>query len=1401
MSFSNPSNVRVVADAPYPTAEIYLFDQSLAQVASSVGPLDAQLRPGLYKIKYVAAEATAEKIFEVPPDSESVHVTTPKLEINTPIFLTPTEPDLPDPGAALAEGVSGNIEPSNKIGDGGELLIVVRSPEGENAPVTPAEKIARGLKLCNRHGDELRNVGQAAISSPDSATAACSFALDPGYYLLRVDGKEHQTVEQTLVVSHSWQTQIFLAAQVTGGCAAPDFSDAGVLMARHGEGFRSKRPEPGWAELSRRALAARRPSAPINTLKAALTAARGVVGLESRVPPEMFPYQFTDPMFAIFAAHLLILSPRPDTHLLREVADHLKQLVGDHPDVMSLYLWLDPKADVPPFSSPPMLRSSWNIVVNRSAEREDIVPPGSYASRIPTRLWGSGAWLSWRVPERLSWSATPASQIELKSCFEPFLKNAEAAGEFEQAAEALRKERPLQEPERRLLAYVEGIAKSSSAVGQFAREGVGGGFWGVARFAVLTVTLPWIRRQAHKAAEKSLQPESIIGTLGMPESTLAQAAGDLLAKFKDLRLLQIERRGARTAADVLAEEFAALHPDAHLEDQTLEGIYQSIHNLSSDRTGLCLAGGGLRGAFFNLGLMEGLAKRGLLDKFHYLSTVSGGSYIGAWFSAWRYHTGDDHEVLRVMAGRFPTFRESPFRRPVFQLGEENDDVAARRGLLSAGLWTRYGAYARNLLLTWLIYGPLLLTFLMMPKLYLAFIISSWSAPTAVSVAALLVAAIFLFFTLTVRELRKTQGIGRRKIGLLDHTKEGLVPLSAAGALVCAAAPLWLHSGWTTLLIAAGVGGAALFGASWIISHAVTTYRGSAPALLRWCAWTLAGAIGSLLFAAALADLNSLFTSSSDPSNAPALAIGAVAVMLLAIVVADMVYLGLMSRFKGSGRDRAWQAASAGRLSVAAIMWVIFASVDLFGPVMLSDPTSLVVTAGGISGAVGGVTGALAIAMGFQSLEVSRWRKVVSTASVYLAEAVAIFLLGILAVVLSANADALIEGLHTAIKFDGASKLVATAGAAILCFVVTVIMASAIDLGVFAQHAAERSHLARRFLGAAASNAGHSTGESDASDDLPMSVLGGARQHKRDRYLFPVINMALDHLGDRRRERGDSFTVTPLSAGSGTFGYRSSTDYCASDGGISLGTAMIISGVGAEGDPGRNTTPLIALVLSLLAARPGLWLGNPRSDAASRRAYPRFSFMPTLEEIFGWGPGDYIHVSTAARFEALGLYEMIRRRCKFIVISDAGYDPNCTLADLGNAVRRIWVDYGVAIRLQDTDLTGRRTPGASSYCALGSIRYPEAPNHPGTLIYLKPALDGTEPPDVRGYAATHPLFPHERLASWRFGEAASESYRALGNHIVGRLCGREHFGAVAPDVEQLSPAQFARCVQEYLTALL
>ena len=46
-------------------------------------------------------------------------------------------------------------------------------------------------------------------------------------------------------------------------------------------------------------------------------------------------------------------------------------------------------------------------------------------------------------------------------------------------------------------------------------------------------------------------------------------------------------------------------------------------------TGLALSGGGIRSGVFCLGVLQALAKHDALKNFDYLSTVSGGGYVGS----------------------------------------------------------------------------------------------------------------------------------------------------------------------------------------------------------------------------------------------------------------------------------------------------------------------------------------------------------------------------------------------------------------------------------------------------------------------------------------------------------------------------------------------------------------------------------------------------------------------------------------------------------------------------------------------------------------------------------------------------------------------------------------------------
>jgi hypothetical protein len=72
------------------------------------------------------------------------------------------------------------------------------------------------------------------------------------------------------------------------------------------------------------------------------------------------------------------------------------------------------------------------------------------------------------------------------------------------------------------------------------------------------------------------------------------------------------------------------------QEHIREWLKQTGHKAGWTGTlmGLALSGGGIRSATFSLGVMQALASRNLLKKMDYLSTVSGGGYIGSALTWW-----------------------------------------------------------------------------------------------------------------------------------------------------------------------------------------------------------------------------------------------------------------------------------------------------------------------------------------------------------------------------------------------------------------------------------------------------------------------------------------------------------------------------------------------------------------------------------------------------------------------------------------------------------------------------------------------------------------------------------------------------------------------------------------------
>lgn len=297
-------------------------------------------------------------------------------------------------------------------------------------------------------------------------------------------------------------------------------------------------------------------------------------------------------------------------------------------------------------------------------------------------------------------------------------------------------------------------------------------------------------------------------------------------------------------------------------------------------------------------------------------------------------------------------------------------------------------------------------------------------------------------------------------------------------------------------------------------------------------------------------------------------------------------------------------------------------------------------------------------------------------------------------------------------------------------------------------------------------------------------------------LMPVVNTALNLVkGEKmawQQRKAEAFSVSPLHCGSLFVGYRRSRDY-GGENGISLGTATAISGAAANSNMGyHSSSGLVTFVLTLFNVRLGWWLGNPGVAGGHeakltgvpyfRLGYPNSAIYPIFAEAFGLTDdrNSYVMLSDGGHFENLGLYEMVLRRCKTIVVVDGGQDEKGQFEDLGNAVRKIRIDLGIPINFGEIKINPRtsnqapNTVAEGKYCAVGTINYGAVDDNaePGQLIYIKPAFYGNEPRDIYNYAQTNPAFPHETTADQFFDEPQFESHRMLGVYILDLIAGEE-----------------------------
>jgi MFS family permease len=264
---------------------------------------------------------------------------------------------------------------------------------------------------------------------------------------------------------------------------------------------------------------------------------------------------------------------------------------------------------------------------------------------------------------------------------------------------------------------------------------------------------------------------------------------------------------------------------------------------------------------------------------------------------------------------------------------------------------------------------------------------------------------------------------------------------------------------------------------------------------------------------------------------------------------------------------------------------------------------------------------------------------------------------------------------------------------------------------------------------------------------------------------------------------DFFLFSPAYCGSPSIGYFRTLDWERVDPELSIATAMAISGAAASPLMGLSTKLHITFWMSLLNVRLGYWAKHPvRVQKPKSHPGPLYLAREMLGRIDERKA--FLNLTDGGHIENLGVFELLRRRCKFIVAIDGEFDPNMTFHALTNLQRLASIDLGVDIDVDLNDLRLDSKNLSRSHFQLCRIKYPAAGDAPagiGYILYIKLSLTGNEGEFIRRHRMDEPEFPHHSTANQFFSESQFEAYRSLGEHIGERLFDDALAGDVGFDV--------------------
>jgi hypothetical protein len=849
--------------------------------------------------------------------------------------------------------------------------------------------------------------------------------------------------------------------------------------------------------------------------------------------------------------------------------------------------------------------------------------------------------------------------------------------------------------------------------------------------------------------------------------------------------------------------------------------------------GLAFSGGGIRSATFNLGILQGLSQLGLLRKFDYLSTVSGGGYIGSWLLSW-IKRENMQEVQRRLCPDFSPDPRDLRLEPIRFLRDFSNYLTPQMGLLSADMWVMGVVWVRNTLLNLLILIPAMFSVVLMPRtleLWAGFVADQYLAgeqPLPAIYLRVLIVLIVWIAVLVALNLRQFPPTTADEPAAPSYVRQrfysrpwGVLTFIVAPILIAAwlaSLELWSYVGDFTAgelteigLFAMAMTGVLFWNANYLrcfrVGHGTDAKHTALGVLAMGVIALTLGAVTVLL----TVGLRGIFevwrraVCCGDTIAArEAVVVLGMPMVVLTLFLVLILMVGFMSRNVPDGVSR-WLVRMRAYIAIYSTLWLVWTAISIYGPLLVDWPihkwrlklpalavwawtTIRSVLAGKSEKTKGGK---------------SDWK---TSLGFYATVGPYVFILGLLLAlsIAARSATTAIASYVTGyVKMHAGSCLLNLfhfhidpheyAWAVFLCLGAAAMLAIWLsfwfDVNEFSLNHFYRERLVRCYLGATNKHRRPNPFTGFDSQDDHWALADFKRSNGDSKYEgpFPIFNATMNLVhGDElawQERRGASFTFTPDLCGYETpwhapanpqpfeklefLGYRETASYAYPAPGMHLGTPVSISGAALSPNMGFYTRAATGFLMTVFNARLGWWLGNPRHKITWHRAGPTQGLAYLAKELLGLtnDRAGFIYVSDGGHFENLAIYELVRRRCRFIVACDAEEDAKFAFNGLGNAIRKCREDFGVEIDLRvDLIKPEAATELSRSHCIVGTIHYPDQVGL-GYIVYLKASLVGDEPEDVLQYHVAHPDFPHQSTGDQWFTESQFESYRRLGLHIA------------------------------------